>query len=124
MLIQKKISNKKLAIYIFLIFSMLGGTIFFIQKNRNLTKKNLEFTMIEAEEGFENEVGMELEVITESENEVNENIEKLKELNKNKIIDLDLLENEKFRKLNIDLPDLVDFKKGNEDLFISNSNSN
>jgi hypothetical protein len=122
MLIQKKISNKKLAIYIFLIFSMLGGTIFFIQKNRNLTKKNLEFTMIEAEEGFENEVGMELEVITESENEVNENIEKLKELNKNKIIDLDLLENEKFRKLNIDLPDLVDFKKGNEDLFISNSN--
>jgi hypothetical protein len=124
MLVQKKISNKKLAIYIFLIFSMLGGTIFFIQKNRNLTKKNLEFTMIEAEEGFENEVGMELEVITESENEVNENIEKLKELNKNKIIDLDLLENEKFRKLNIDLPDLVDFKKGNEDLFISNSNSN
>lgn len=124
MLIQKKISNKKLAIYIFLIFSMLGGAIFFIQKNRNLTKKNLEFTMIEAEEGFENEVGMELEVITESENEVNENIEKLKELNKNKIIDLDLLENEKFRKLNIDLPDLVDFKKGNEDLFISNSNSN
>jgi hypothetical protein len=122
MLIQKKISNKKLAIYIFLIFSMLGGTIFFIQKNRSLTKKNLEFTMIEAEKGFENEVGMELEVITESENEVNENIEKLKELNKNKIIDLDLLENEKFRKLNIDLPDLVDFKKGNEDLFISNSN--
>lgn len=122
MLIQKKISNKKLAIYIFLIFSMLGGTIFFIQKNRSLTKKNLEFTMIEAEEGFENEAGIELEVITESENEINENIEKLKELNKNKIIDLDLLENEKFRKLNIDLPDLVDFKKGNEDLFISNSN--
>jgi preprotein translocase subunit SecF len=121
MLIQKKISNKKLAIYIFLIFSMLGGAIFFIQKNRNLTKKNLEFTVIETEEGFdfEDESGIESEIESGSETEVNQSAERLKELNKNKIMDLEVLENKKFKDLKIDLPDFFDFKKGNKDLFIT-----
>jgi len=39
MLVQKKISMKKLAIYLAIIFFMLGGTVFMLYKNKNLTTR-------------------------------------------------------------------------------------
>lgn len=127
MLVQKKIEGKKLLSYIFIIVFMIGGTIFFIQKNRALTSRRPDPVIVATNEGLENELGEDIITDNNSDNITEEDLQnstldeggKLLELNSGKIMDLDILFDDKFKKLKKIEVEPVEFIVGNKDLFKS-----
>lgn len=130
MLVQKKIDNKKLAIYVAIIVAMIGGTIFFIQKNSALTKRKPVPVVMLAMGDMEEDIVDIVNVNINSDNEINskedeekktelsEN-DKLKLLNSTKVMDLDILFDQKFKNLKESVVKPVEFIVGNKDLFKS-----
>ncbi|MFH1427950.1 MAG: hypothetical protein ABIG60_05510 [Patescibacteria group bacterium] len=113
MLALKKIGLKKLIIYLFIISFMLSGTGFFIYKNHKLTSKSGEAIM-ELAADYDNSK-YELDNLNSITNKnikdlPSQDLEKTAEENKekkfiaeqarlNQLIDLSLLEDEKYKKL-------------------------
>ena len=112
MLAQKKIETKKLILLMFIICVMLSGTGFFLYKNYALTASQRDITMdIPAKAGLwtDDEPGIKK---PDSPTVNSKNI-----LNKQTIIDLDILSDSKFRELREGYSATVNFEVGKKNPF-------
>jgi len=135
MLVLKKIGKTKLILY-FIIFSlMLGGTGFFLYQNYKLTLSTGISVMDKpAENGEINELDLDKikielgeDISTSSAEDINDkNLEEESTLSQTKtekqvqLVDLELLNNNKFKKLKYNSIDPVDFVVGKKNPFESN----
>ena len=100
MLAQKKMKKSKMLGYLGLMAIMLSGTVFFIQKNRALTKPKtaptVNLPIKKTDLDFINDIDIKSNISNKNNIKSNEDLEEIK---RNKIMNLSILSNSKFYEL-------------------------
>ena len=112
MLKQKKIEIKKLIMFIFIICVMLSGIVFFLYKNYTLTSSQRETAT---------NIIVETELETDNESNIKKpaglEVKSKNILNNQKIIDLGILFDPKFRELRENYSPTINFEVGKKNPF-------